>query len=645
MMNGSASKRVEALAQIPLFSYLTAEELEEAQALFVERVYQRGDTVCKAGDEGDIFYIILNGELEVWGVSPEGEKKVLLNRLGAKDFFGELALVLGGKRSATVSVSQRATLLELNKESFNRFFLKNAKALEYFSRVICQRLASAAQGQNVRKSSIEIAVVGRPGLKGKTLVATAVADLLREFTQQQVLLVRAHPFGAGPESGAVPLNLKDLEGLPGRVRNALRPSDAAPVTLDAEVDPGGSEAEFGEMFSFLVEMLSADFPFMVFDLMAEPRALAASVGQFSDICIEVVDKPNPETAARGDSTFRTFQVVNLYNRSSAPIPINACEPFVIPRDAVLRAGDLKKARSSAAFLPLQRLARKITGKTVGVALGGGAAFGLAHLGVLKVLEDNHIPIDLFAGCSFGSLVAVGYASGYRAPQLIEMAYELTRATKLIQAVDPTLSRPGLLAGDAIKKIFGPFLGVKQTFDRLNIPCRAIATDIETGERVDIKSGLLADAFRASCSVPVVLSPVRIGDRVLVDGGVCDPVPAEIVRNMGADICIAVNVVPRMKKGVEMMLSKVIRQMNRFNPLTYIGENIEMPNMFDITMGAMQILQHELGNFKAISADVRINPDLSDFTWVDFHRSHELIEKGIEATEHALPAIKRAIASK
>ena len=97
-----------------------------------------------------------------------------------------------------------------------------------------------------------------------------------------------------------------------------------------------------------------------------------------------------------------------------------------------------------------------------------------------------------------------------------------------------------------------------------------------------------------------------------------------------------------KKGVEMMLSRLYRQANRFNPVTYLGNSLELPNMFDITMYSMQVLQHELGNFKAISADVRINPDLSDFTWVDFHRFEELIDRGAEATEKALPAIKRAV---
>jgi NTE family protein len=200
----------------------------------------------------------------------------------------------------------------------------------------------------------------------------------------------------------------------------------------------------------------------------------------------------------------------------------------------------------------------------------------------------------------------------------------------------------VLAGNRLRDLYTPLLGSKQRFEDLVKPCRTVATDIESGERVDIGSGSLEDAYRASIAVPVVISPTKNEGRVLVDGGVSDPVPAEVVRNMGADLCIAVNVVPPLKKGVEMTLSRYVRQLTKFNPLSYFGPGADFPNLFDITMNSMQTLQHELGNFKAISADVRVNPDLSEFTWIEYYRSHEIIDKGIEATEQMLPAIKKKV---
>jgi NTE family protein len=133
--------------------------------------------------------------------------------------------------------------------------------------------------------------------------------------------------------------------------------------------------------------------------------------------------------------------------------------------------------------------------------------------------------------------------------------------------------------------------------------------------------------------------------VLVDGAVADPVPAEVVLNMGADLTVAVNVVPRMKRGVETVLSAWYRKVNAFNPLNYLVDAEDMPNLFDIVMNSMQILQYELGNFKAITADVLINPDLSDFTWIEYYRADELIARGTDAARRALPAIEKAIEAK
>jgi NTE family protein len=144
---------------------------------------------------------------------------------------------------------------------------------------------------------------------------------------------------------------------------------------------------------------------------------------------------------------------------------------------------------------------------------------------------------------------------------------------------------------------------------------------------------------------MVLAPLRAGERVLVDGGVADPVPAGVATEMGADITIAVNVVHPMKRGIETAMSSFYRRLNVFNPLSYFGDAQEMPNLFDIVMNSMQILQYELGNFKAISADVLINPDLSDFTWIEYYRADELIERGAEAARKALPGIHRAVNSR
>ena len=283
--------------------------------------------------------------------------------------------------------------------------------------------------------------------------------------------------------------------------------------------------------------------------------------------------------------------------------------------------------------------------SVGLAVGGGAAFGIAHVGLLKVFEDNDIPIDLIAGTSMGSIIAVGHAAGISPDTMLDISDRLGTKPTTLSVLDLTLAGSGLLAGDRAIAIFAPYLGPIERFEELCIPCRVVATDIETGERVTIGDGSLIDACRASCSVPVVWVPAQRGERTLVDGALVDPVPAEVVLEMGADVCIAVNAVPGPKKGVTNVLTKLWRRVTAHGPLSDIGRSHRTPNSMDIFMNTMRIMQHELGKFRAAPADLTITPNLSDFAWVEFYKTKELIERGAEAAEEALPQIRSLLAER
>lgn len=636
-------RRAAALERIPLFDLVSPEELEAIQTKFVEETFRKGDVVCRAGDESATFYIVLSGELEVWS---KAEPPARLARLSTGDFFGELAVILGERRSATVIASQRTQLLGLPKEAFTRLFLHNPRSLEYFSKVMCQRLASTVSGEGAGEGTVQIAVTGRPGLKGKTLVARTLATLLSRITGANVLLVRLEHAAPDQRRPGPYLHLSSVERSLEAVQRAFQLPAAEPVELKLGIETDGSAEQYGTRLSDLVNRLSGDFRYQIFDLVSEPPAVAASARDFADVLIEIVESAEPQFAVRSTGPASTagllrYPVVNLHNTQSRCMPISACLPFVIPDEPGLGPQTVLANRRSPGAIPLWRLARKILGRSVGVALGGGAAFGLSHLGVLKVLEQNEIPVDLLVGCSIGSLVAVSYASGFSIDEMIEKAHEMGRPGYVARGLDFALFKPGLLAGDRLKGRFTPLLGSHKSFEDLLIPCRTVATDILSGELVTIGRGSLEDAYRASIAVPMVLSPEALDGRVLVDGGVADPVPAETVRHMGADRCIAVRVVPPLRKGLKTAISRWTGRLNLVNPFALFGVG-DMPNSLEITMNALQTLQYELGLYKVISADVSIQPDLSDFTWTDFDRSHELIQKGVEAAEAALPDLRRMV---
>ncbi len=637
--------RIQLLAHTPLFSNLHAEELREVAAALVERTYRKGETVCEVGEPGGSFQVVAHGELEVYS---GGAPPRLLNRLGAGDFLGEMSLLFEGHRSATVRASRTATLLELGREDFQRYLGSNARVLHYFASVLSQRLAANAAGPEATRGTCVIAVSGPPRVPGKSLVARSLSALLHRLGERPVLRIELRPEGRLRSAGPV-LQLSQLETQSEPALKSLLVDDPSGVAVLPVVADASATSPV-RVLNALIHRAESAFPYLVIDVAGPLEALRAEVRQVADVSVELVEqgfRAAPEEPGAG----RVYRVLNRFHPGSLPVPISHCEPFVLPDDPALPRSSVSAALyvrdhpGSPLGPPLHRLARKILGTTVGVAMGGGAAFGISHIGVLRVLEDAGIPVDLLAGTSMGSIVALGRAAGLSPAEMLEIASRIGNVATTLSALDFTLGRPGLLAGKRLVQIFKPLLGATRRFDQLRYPCRAVAADVETGERVALGEGALEEAFRASCSVPMLWVPIRSGDRVLIDGGMVDPVPADVVREMGADICIAVNVVPPLRRGVSNAITRLWRSANALNPLAYIGRGSDLPTSLDIFMNTIQMLQHELGNFNAISADVRIVPDLSEFTWVEFYRPAELIARGAQAAEAALPEIRRVLAER
>jgi NTE family protein len=239
--------------------------------------------------------------------------------------------------------------------------------------------------------------------------------------------------------------------------------------------------------------------------------------------------------------------------------------------------------------------------------------------VLDVLEREGIPIDVISGASMGAIVGAHYAVGFSPARLTEIATAVRNVTAFVRiiprflylAIDFNLRRPGLFAGDHFQRVLdslGPIEG--RTFADLDIPFRAVATDIATGARVELDDGDLCVAMRASFSAPWIFSPFRVGERILIDGGMSDPVPAETARAMGADLVIGVNVVPPVFPQAQNPLEVALRAIERLNPLAFGGDT-RLPNSFDVVVRTLQIMQHELGNNRAGEADLLVTPELRD----------------------------------
>lgn len=250
---------------------------------------------------------------------------------------------------------------------------------------------------------------------------------------------------------------------------------------------------------------------------------------------------------------------------------------------------------------------------VALVLGAGSARGLAHIGVIQVLLEHKVNFGVIVGSSMGAMVGGIYACGTDIYMLDRMVEHMNHGV----LYDVNLPRLGFMAGRKIST-FLDLLTKKKTFDQLDIPLLVVATDLVTGERVVIDQGSVAQAIRASISIPGIFRPVRDGERILVDGAVTDRLPVIPARQRGADIIIAVDV-------------------------TFCeGKQVVIRNTWDVIMTSLDILQKQQFNTASSQADILIQPAVGGYLPQDFNRSRELVDLGREATLSKIEEIKKVI---
>ncbi len=253
---------------------------------------------------------------------------------------------------------------------------------------------------------------------------------------------------------------------------------------------------------------------------------------------------------------------------------------------------------------------------IALVLGGGGAKGFAHVGVIRVLEQEKIPIHMIVGTSVGSLIGGIYAANPDAFQLEWLAARIERNDILDASI--LHSKLGPVQGVKIESFVEQHVKARLV-EETKIPLFPIATDLNTGETVTLEKGTLAKAIRASCSIPGIFVPVTFGNRTLVDGGITDNVACDVARNKGADIVIAVNLQRDVK-------------------------NYQIDSVIEIIAQSLNIMMRETGKQKLQSASVVIEPDLKDVSLFDFSQKKMIMEEGIKAARKALPKIKELIAN-
>jgi NTE family protein len=327
-------------------------------------------------------------------------------------------------------------------------------------------------------------------------------------------------------------------------------------------------------------------------------------------------------------------------------------------------GLFSRNRNSDRAVEASAEAPKLTRPTIGLALGGGAARGFAHIGVMRTLLARGIVPDVIVGTSIGAVVGGCYAADKLDP-FEDWGRKLTKRS-VLRYLDVSFSGSGLISGKALAESLVASLG-DQRIENLPIPFAAIATEFDTGHEIWLTHGRLADALRASYSLPGIFPPVRLGGRWLVDGALVNPVPVSAARALGARVVIAVHlnsdlsgrgtvianhgsdendeapaaaVDPARRSSFTGMLT------GGHTLLRAVFGSRERPGIPTVMIEAFNVMQDRITRARMAGdpPDVLIAPKVGAVGWFDFHRAAEAIELGIQATEKVLPEIEEHIAA-
>ena len=253
---------------------------------------------------------------------------------------------------------------------------------------------------------------------------------------------------------------------------------------------------------------------------------------------------------------------------------------------------------------------------IALVLGGGAARGFAHVGVIRALEQEKIPIDMIIGTSVGSLIGAIYANDMNSFELEWTAFSLEKEHLFDFAVLSAFTSMGPVKGDKLEEFVRTKIPVAN-IENLKLPFAAVATDLNRGTRVVLDHGPVAKAVRASSAIPGVFNPVDHQGHLLVDGGVVDNIPISVAREKGADIVIAVDISENVV-------------------------NFNITNMIDVMLQSVNIMFRENVGYKKKDADILIAPAVGSVGSFDFTQKKKCMQAGIEAAQRAMPEIRQKI---
>lgn len=658
------------LKEIPLFSGLSPQELAFIGDKSSIAEYKKESIIYEEGQPADAFYCLVIGRVAIHTKDKSGNRRVL-EYLHRGKYFGIISLLTADAHSVTAQAINDCYVLVIEKGAFGDI-LKSMPSLAIdLSRTLSRRLKDKDVHQKTVFETAIISVYSSYSQAGKTTYSLNLALSLKKETGKSLILLDICP-------------RDKLCSLPQRLnaQDNYRPFDFCGPVVNFAPGVGNFilkgrfgidllciafESEDESCVKKLVGVLSAlmnDYHYIILDLPSSMDRTVFSMLNQSDT-IHILTSPEPVDLKRTRNLVERLKeefhfqeekikvVINEYRMSKFGYQeqvelldhgIFATLPkieFASSDRLVLDEPDSEYAKA------VRRIVRKVGDCQVGLVLGVGLAYGFCHIGVLKVIEEERIPVDVISGSSIGALIASLWATGRSSQEILRITGEFRKPKYLWGFMDFTFPLLGFIKGDKLYSFLKRHLGNKTFYD-VKLPLKVVASDVKKKESIVFDRGSLVDAIMASCSMPGVFKPFRLKEDMLFDGGVINPLPTEVLFKMGVKKIIAVNVTPsredilshyeKLKQGLSAQEEAAKR---RFSLTGYIRRKLKT-NILDIIFSSIEIMQSEVAQKEALLADVVLHPDTGGLHWMDLHRAADFAKRGEEETRRNLDKIRQIV---